>query len=293
MGFPLSRLVLNTEDAPQYGNIPDLGPVLRTCLVFKKWNANFLTHCLHSCLPVPRSSSKALEPDLLSCAILFNVLMAMLLGLYPACVKKPPFVVRVNIYARVHAILTAPSNVQQLFAVKYKSLLVFALAEYCCRLIPQLFPAERESICKAQAVDAFFQQGPAIFDVFRQECIDSGKEPWGQLLSAAQEAHDRLSRTYRSKCRLPQQPKRPPPADISPPLMAAALAAPKILQYPYHKTHDTLLHDEYAMLLGSKNLAQVSAVHALVRTELLPSTIRNQQVSLKSLKGFFLSLCFQ
>ena len=238
-------------------------------------------------MPVPRSASRPPQPDLASCSVLFNVLLATLLGLYPACVKKPPFAVRSHLYARVHALLTAPEDAQRAFAAAHKVLLVFSLAEYCCRLLPQLFPAERESICSAQAVDAFFQQGPALFDAFRQESVDSGEEPWPKLAAAAQEAHDRLSRTYRSKCRLPQQHKRQPPADTPRALLAAALAAPKLVTYPYHRGHEPLLHDEYAVLLGDRDLSAVAAVHSLVRTEPLPTSIREQQASF-----FYFTRCF-
>lgn len=273
----MTALVLPPQDAPQYATLPDLGPVLRSCLVSRQWNATFLSHCLYCCMPVPRSASKAPQPDMPSCALLANVLLATLLGLYPTCVKKPPFSVRSKLFARVHALLTATCQAQENFATSFKPLLVFALAEYCCRLVPQLFPAEREAICSAQAVDAYFQQGPGIFDAFRQDCVDSGDEPWQALSAAAQEAHDRLSRTYRSKCRLPQPHRRAPPSDTPRPLMDAALAAPRLVVYPFHRAHEPALRDEYAVLLGDKELSSVAAIHSLVRTEPLPTSILGQQ----------------
>lgn len=278
LGFPLRTLVFSWTDAPQLGTLPDLGPVLRACLVQRRWNASFLAHCLHCCLPVPRSAAKIPAPDAASCAVLLNVLLATLLGLYPSCVKKPPFQVRTQLFARVHALLTAPSDAQQAFAQRHASLFVFALAEYACRLLPALFPAEHESICSAQAVSAFFQQGPAVFDAFRQDSVDDGREPWGKLAAAAQECNDRLCRTYRSKCRLPQQQRRQQPADLSPALLSASLAAPKLVPYPCHRASEGLLRDEYAVLLGSQELSDVAAVHSLVRTAWLPESIREEQV---------------
>ena len=274
LGFPLGALVLDPAAAPQFATLPDLGPVVRACLVGRQWNATYLSHCLHCCMPVPRSASKSPEPDQASCAVLFNVLLATLLGLYPACVKKPPFCVRSRLFARVHALLTAPADAQRAFATRRKALLLFALSEYACRLLPQLFPVERESICAAQAVEAFFAQGPAIFDAFRQDSVDSGNESWQALGDAAQEAHERLSRTYRSKCRLPQSHKRPVPADTTKAFMAAALASPKIVTYAHHRKHEPRLQDEYAVLLGSREFAGLSTVHGLVKIEPLPRSIK-------------------
>lgn len=277
LGFPLGALVLDPRDAPQFATLPDLGPVIRACLVGRQWNATYLSHCLHCCMPVPRSASKPPPPDPASCAVLFNVLLASLLGLYPSCVKKPPFAVRSQLFARVHALLTAPSDAREAFAAKFKPLFVFALSEYACRLLPLLFPAEREAICAAQAVDAFFAQGPAVFDAFRQDCVDSGREPWRALASAAQEAHDRLSRTYRSKCRQPQAQKKAAPADTPRAVMASALAAPKLVVYPFHRGHAPTLQDEYAILLGTRDLPGVPAVHSIVKTSSLPASIKRQQ----------------
>jgi hypothetical protein len=279
LGFPLRSLVFSSRDAPQFSTLPDLGPVLRSCLVFRQWNSNYLSHCLYCCMPVPRSASKIPQPDSASCAILFNVLLATLLGLYPSCVKKPPFSVRCQLFSRVHSLLTAPYEVQSSFATKYKILLVFSLAEYVCRLIPQLFPSERESICSAQAVEAFFIQGPALFDAFRQDTVDSGQETWHDLSTAAQEAHDRLSRTYRSKCRLPQQARRVQPADATKELLAASLASPRLVTYPFHRASPSALRDEYTTLLGSPDFAEVSIMHSLIRTAPLPDSVRQTQVS--------------
>jgi hypothetical protein len=278
LGFPLRSLVFHWHDAPQFATLPDLGPVLRACIVQRKWGANFLSHCLHCSLPVPRSASKVPPPDSHSCAILLNVLLATLLGLYPTCVKKPPFCVRANLFARVHALLTATSDAQARFAAAHVTLLVFCLAEYACRLLPALFPAEREAICAAQAVEAYFAQGPAIFDAFRQDCVDSGEEPWPKLAADAHESNDRLCRTYRSKCRLPQQQRRAQPAETSPELLRAALDSPKLVVYPCHRASDTLLRDEYAILLGSREFVDVALVHSVVRVSRLPDTIRECQV---------------
>jgi hypothetical protein len=137
-------------------------------------------------------------------------------------------------------------------------------------------------MCSNQAVLAYFQQGPAIFDLFRQDCVDDGTEPWARLSEAAQEAHDKLSRTYRSKCRLPQQLKKPPHSETSQEALRAALECPRIVPYGCHWSNESLLAAEYASLLGEQGHEQdVTAVHSLVRVAELPGSVRRMQVLLE------------
>lgn len=283
LGFGLRSLVMSEADAPQYASLPDLGPAIRRCLVEQAWGSSFLAHCLGHCMPVPKPNLKQPAPDPHSCALLLNLLLATLLGLYPGCVKKPPFQVRAQLFARVHALLTANSAAQCAFAAEHRTLLVFCLGEYVCRVLPCLFPAERESICAGQAVEAYFQQGPAVFESFRQDSIDTGAETWRALCSAASEAHDRLCKTFRSKCRLPQHQRRPAPSETPQRVMAAALAAQKLVRYGAHRSHESALRDEYSILLGDPELSDVAVLHSLVRTEPLPGSIREKQASAQTL----------
>jgi len=278
LGFPLKLLVLSQQDTPQYSALPDLGPVLRSCLVSRKWGENLLHYCLHSCLPIPKSTVKAPLPDPRSCAILLNILLATLLGLYPNTTKRPPFVVRAKLFSRVHALLTANYEAQYNFATKHVDLLVFSLGEYICRLLPALFPAEYLAICGAQTVESFFLQGPGIFEFFRQDTLDHGEEPWHKLCFAARESHDKLCRMYRSKCRLPSQQKRLQPCEASFNLLSAAMKSPQIVTYPCHKAQEKLLGNEYAILLESDNMSDVAAIHSLVKTAPLPASIAEEQV---------------
>jgi hypothetical protein len=122
-----------------------------------------------------------------------------------------------------------------------------------------------------------------MFDVFRQDHVDSGSESWASLSAAAQDAHERLTRVYRSKCRLPPQPRRASalaaqgrgltPGDI----LAAALDSPLITQYQCHRNNEGLIREEYAALLGDPALGDAASIHALVRTAPLPGNVRRAQ----------------
>jgi len=160
-----------------------------------------------------------------------------------------------------------------------------ALAEYACHVLPAFLPAECAALCAAHSVDAFFSAGPPLFDVFRQDHVDSGSEPWSALSAAAQDAHERLTRVYRSKCRLPPQPRRAAQSSHHPHLLAqspgavllAALDAPLITRYPCHRDNEDLLREEYGALLGDPALGDAASLHALVRTAPLPGNIRRLQ----------------
>lgn len=167
----VSKLMLVPEDSPQLSTLPDLGPAIRSCLVSRQWSSNFLAHLLYCSLPCPHPTAKIPPPDQASTSIALNLVMATLLGLYPSCVKRPPFPVRAALYARVHSVLTSTGETQCAFALKYQPLLTLAVAEYICYVLPAFFPSEHASLCSSHSVDPFFTAGPALFDLFRQVTI--------------------------------------------------------------------------------------------------------------------------
>ena len=56
------------------------------------------------------------------------------------------------------------------------------------------------------------------------------------------------------------------------------MASPMLVQYPFHKTSDTALRDEYAIFLGDPGLAEVATLHDLIKTRPLPANICAIQV---------------
>ena len=273
--------VLLPEDAPQLATLPDLGPVIRDCLVARRWAASYLASLLHACVPCPRPSIPAVPPDLPSAPLLLNILLATLLGLYPRSVKQPPFPVRVHLFRRVHAALTLDEPSQLALLSRIQPLLVLALTEYLCHVLPACMPAENAALRAAFPVEPFFAAAAPLFDVFRQDHIDSGLEPWDALARAAQDAHERLARTYRSKCRMPPPPRRPPLAELAADpaaLCAAALAARPLVRYP-SAADVAVRRAEYAILLGSAALAETAVIHSLVTVDPLPANITRLQLA--------------
>ena len=273
------RLVLSPADAPQLARLPDLGPVVRACLAARRWDASYLLYLVHTCLPCPRPQAPPVPPDAASVPFLLNILLATLLGRYPPCVKQPPFPVRVALARRVHAALTLDAGGLVAFAAAHAPLLMLALSEYLCHALPAFMPAEHAALCAAHPAEAFFAAAPGLLDLFRQDHLDTGLEPWPALAAAAADLNDRLTRAHRAKCRLPPLQRRPAPADASPGRLRAALAAPTIARYPCHAASDAALPAEYALLLGDPRHAETAAIHALVAASPLPDNVRRAQLA--------------
>lgn len=262
----------------------DLGPVVRACLLARRWDASYLLFMVNACLPFPRAPARPVQPDAASAPPLLNILLGTLLGLYPRCVKLPPFPARVTLAARVHALLTAPPDDVVAFLRAHTPLLMLALSEYFCHVLPAFMPVEHAALCATAPAEHFFDAAPALYEAFRQERIDTGHEAWADLSAAAAGLHDRITRGYRAKCRVPPLQRRPAPtpAQASTAELAdalhAALAAPVILRRPHTRGPDQALRAEYALLLGSRASADTAAFHGLVAVAQLPSNIHAMQL---------------
>jgi hypothetical protein len=197
-GLPLTAFILSPDDAPQLANLPDLGPVFRSCIVARQWSGSLLAHALHGCFPCPRPPARPPpEPDVASAAAMLTILLASFLGLYPACIKRPPFPTRAALYARVHAVLTSGADGMLAFVRRYPALPFLALSEYVCHVLPLFFPAEFEALVDSCPVAPFFASAPALFDQFRQDHLDTGAEPWAALNAAAVVINERMARIFR------------------------------------------------------------------------------------------------
>ena len=133
------RMVLSITDAPQLGNLPDLGQLIRDVLYFPERDFNCKELLLNALSCVyssahkegPSHTPKAHNPEAPNpeaqnteackntCEthnpraagdFTLSLLLALLLGLYPTSVKFPPFHVRVALFRRVHSLLTCQDS---------------------------------------------------------------------------------------------------------------------------------------------------------------------------------------
>jgi hypothetical protein len=221
------RYVLAAEDAPQLGNLPDWGSMLRDCLT--RISDNKQHQCLagqliHACLPYPKNGVK--NTRTLTCMhkdprvsrerlaqyhmydeCLLQTLLGLLLGLHTRAAKQPVFMARAYMYRRVYDLLNgahsrdASKQIIWDFATEHPGLLELALVEYFVNVIPPYMPAEYEALCQAYPVENWFLMGPTLVDAFRQEHIITGEEAWPDLEMHAQVVLDKLNKIYKSKCR--------------------------------------------------------------------------------------------
>lgn len=269
--------VLDPGDAPQLGTLPDLSLPIQECLMVRKAPASYLASILPACMPCPRHTVRPCPAEPASCAVLLNLLLATCLGLYPQSVKRPPFLTRVHLYRRIHTLLTSPPQAQRAFVEGHAPLLALALTEYVAFVMPAYLSPIHESLCKAFPVRTFFTQCPALTDAFRQEHIDTGAEPWHALSAAAQVAHDRISRLYKSKCRGAPAPRWPSTSEVPPAGVRHALAQHVLTRHPSHALNEALLQSEYAVLAGGEPSVPVADIHALVGSYPLPANIQRWQ----------------
>jgi hypothetical protein len=233
--------VLLPEDTPQFRTLPDLGWLVRGCLIahhppalprlselivqvlllFSLFDESTLDSArCQACLPYSKThtmSSSAnmtttmmMESDMdaATCWILLNLLLGTLLGLYPSNVKRPPFPARVWLYTRVHMILTSPRADQSTFILTHMGLFQVAVAEYLCHVVPMFFTPEFDALVSAlPPLLLFFHQGGVLVDAFRQEAIDKGDESWEDMCAHADSTYERISRIYKAKCRSTPTPR--------------------------------------------------------------------------------------
>lgn len=219
-------LLLPIADAPYHGLIPDLGHIIHRVLSRDPVHSAIST-VIEQCIPSMRHISRAVQyTD--SQDVLLNLVLALLLGLFPGAPKKPAFVTRARLWARVHAVLTSPRESQTAFLARYQDIVHLACMEYIARVGPAYLPAQDVFLTGKDAISSqFFRRVPPVCDEFRQLLDDaSGAGAAGLTWQAMQELcltiMERISRLKRA---YPYQPAgdvgrrlsdgcRPPPHQI-------------------------------------------------------------------------------
>ena len=271
------KLVVPVSDAPQLGNLPDLGDTIRRCLVHQHWGFSLLTRVLHSTFP---SSKPLLKPSEFvgyegSYPVLLHLVLALCLGLYPSTSKKPSFVMRAHFFARVHSLLTLPSLQQQRWIEEHFVLVQLAMSEYLSKILPLFFPVETDMLVETYHVQAFFYDSSTLYDQFRQSEGNGTFPSWGQLRSKAEGIFDKLHRLYKSKCRSKPNGFPAPPVlqNFTLESIRVQLESRVLVSYHDHRK----LSDEYRILgvpVGDGPcLSQFLSVHPL------PPNLQQQQLA--------------
>lgn len=217
-----SLLVLPITDAPHFTQLPDLGTFLHRVLVRSPLPGS-LSAMLQCCIPWLRHSPRPLSFED-SQDVLLNLVLALLLGLYPGgSVKRPSFRARSDVFYRVHALLTSPRSAQSKFCAARQSILQLACLEYVARLMPLHMPAQMAFLASRDpAAMAYFRRIPAMCDELRLSLDEPGGADWQEVQDACATALERVSRLKKSNAAT--QP-RPPPTESTVVRHSGSLAA--------------------------------------------------------------------
>ena len=237
------HLILGPGDAPQFGNLPDVCPIIRSVLLAgvgpcvgagaahgkearargqRKGrggveSASLLHACIRQCI---FGGDRRLRPptgvasDTQSVAILLNMLLATLLGLYPACQRRPFFATRCELYKRIHHLLTSDEATLARFVAENPALLGLALSEYIYNIVPTCMPVEAEFLLSSaqKAQDPLAETCAQVLDAFRRGGVDDGCESWETYNSHAQKALDQCNRLFQVRLVNACAAAPPPPA---------------------------------------------------------------------------------
>ena len=285
----LDWLVMPLTDAPQYGNLPDLWPFVRRALMSPDFRPEQGLHGLIlQTLPCFRRPTVATGDapesgaDLLgqgNAPVLINLLLGLLLGLYPDATGKPQFGVRARIFRSLHAALTAENEARERFVRARFTLVSLALMEYLARVLPACMPAEEEFLRETFGMGPFFEQAPLLCNEFRWGLTGLTGGPgstdtlssqdWAALDARAGETVERTARVRR-KAQKPAEARRH--ADEPTPDWRAALDC---------RVVPSGSRDDYKILSHAFRLPRqggdAARMHSMVRIGGLPSNLRRMQ----------------
>lgn len=187
-------LVLPITDAPHHSLLPDLGYVVHRILSQNPLQCS-LSGVLQHCLPTLRHAARPVTYED-SQDVLLNLVLALLLGLYPGGgVKKPCFEARAVLFTRLHGLLTASPEEQTLFCRGNHALVHLACMEYAARVLPANSPSQTAFIHERDpSTTVYFRRIPAVCDEFRQSLDTAEPPPWLEIRSIAHAAVERVVR---------------------------------------------------------------------------------------------------
>jgi hypothetical protein len=164
--------VMYKSDSPCMENLPDLWWIMRDTLKNmlhsrRKHSKKNMLHLLFmQALPCFHQTSKSMLVDEYI-GVVFNVLLALLLGVYKDINKKPHFTTRSHFFELVHDLLTSGYERQQAFVTNYPHLLVLAFMEYIAHVTKAFWSPEYEFLVQENNMHHFFERVPLLCDEFR------------------------------------------------------------------------------------------------------------------------------
>ena len=190
--------LLSIPDAPHYTHLPDLGYVIHRVLS-KDPLPGSLSGVVEHSIPCLRHTTAPIQfTD--SQDVLLNLVLSMLLGLYPGGnVKRPSFSTRAALYARVHALLTASREAQTAFCLRHTPVVLLSCMEYVARVLPAYIPAQAAFLTERDPnTGAYFRRIPTLCDELRMGLDDPGPPEWARIHALCSGVMDKVMRLKKS-----------------------------------------------------------------------------------------------
>lgn len=269
----LRWLVLPITDAPHHSLLPDLGHVIHRILT-KCALPGSLSAVLEQCIPCLRHTPRPVT-YLDSQDVFLNLTLALLLGLYPGgTIKRPSFGIRADVYARVHALLTATRERQTEFCLAHPHVVLLACMEYVARVIPAYMPSLARFLAERDTTaPVFFRRITVLCDELRQG-LDAEPPDWPQIQALCASTAERIARLKKTGLHPPS--KEP---SVDPALLRDAAALPAHWQAP--RLLGTPSTEEYRLLGQSLGLQGMLLYHIQREVQVypLPGNVRRLQES--------------
>lgn len=207
-GPALRWLVMPLTDAPHHGLLPDLGQIIHRVLARDPIPCA-LSAVVEQCIPCFRHATRVICYSKDSQETLLNLVLGLLLGLYPgSSVKKPSFRSRVVLFEQVHRLLVSQQQAE--FCKAHEAILMLACMEYVARVLPVYMPAQAQLLMATDSTTAgFFRRIPILCDDLRQWLDDEPGEGscfWGRIQAACASKVEQVSRLKR--CHIPHPAAR-------------------------------------------------------------------------------------
>jgi hypothetical protein len=268
----LHWMLLPLADAPHHSHLPDLGHVIHRVLARCPLPGS-LSSVIEQSIPCLRHTPRP-TPFTDSQDVVLNLVLALLLGLYPGGnIKRPCFSTRAVIYARVHALLTASREEQTAFCVAHNDAILLAAMEYVTRVLPAYIPAQAAFLTeKDTATNAYFRRIPALCDELRLELDTLSEAPsWQHVLTLCSGLLEKVNRLKKSNTLTPSRDQAYPLLPHAAPRQLHALWNTPLLQGT---------PDEYRILGNALGLQDntLCCIQQSVRVFRLPENLRQLQL---------------
>jgi hypothetical protein len=128
--------------------------------------------------------------------IFLKIMLAMLMGYYPTCAKKPLFVYRVFFTVAVRELLLKSDEEQYAFILKHINLVRLSVAEYATFTLKML-PAEFQIMARHFDIESYLNLCHACCEIFRICLMQGSKISWDRLEQTAFKSVDKIVRSAR------------------------------------------------------------------------------------------------